>query len=796
MESSAHNNATVKYHLRNGTFKNSFTESIYNGSLQPFYSLTTMIIRNCEIRYLNSTAFQGLYRLNSLFLVNIGLIHYNADFLHNTPQLYWLRLERNNLKAISPRLFSGSKRLLFLQLRNNNLTNINLKEGDTNGDNMTDLALNSLVFESNPISFVHDYAFSGYGVYGILNLSNCSIETFAKRAFRGLRQLIGIDMSFNLIEYLPDNLFAPVNKTLQLLQATGNKLKHLDIQRHFGGLNELTHFHFNMNELRFINGSFSNYTKLIHVDLAGNCLTKIPPTTFNNVFSLRSLFLQNNSISDLSKTAFSGMRNLEYLNISRNRLDSIPSQPFGDLVSLTHLNLSMNMIKFIENGTFRSCSRLLSVDLSYNKILTLKQNALNGLSSILFLNLSFNNIISISPWIFGQCFGSLNHSTSCILPIEQLHLQNNYLSQFDINIQTPNLTTLNMGRNRITTIGHKMLSTSLSLKFLSLKNNNISVLSFTTGMPYLVTLDVSANQLTQLDQSILAEVKNLKYLYAENNNIKSVDTYDLRQMTSLVTLRLARNSLSCDCSVIDLQQWASAMSSRVEMDYITCLSEGSRKSLQSVSLSYCKNMTLYISVSLAAFLGLLCIGICIVFRFRYEIQVVMYCKWGIRLSNCWKTSDKENFEFDGFVSFVNENDDFVLNNLRPFLEDLHQYRLLIHYRDFHVGEDIATNILHSINKSARIIIVVSVEFLESKWGTFEFERAFYSIISKTTQRLIVIVMTDEVIRIRRDDIVRKILTTKTYVHRNDRLFWKKILFAMPDKNKNLRRSNSEQPLIT
>ena len=231
------------------------------------------------------------------------------------------------------------------------------------------------------------------------------------------------------------------------------------------------------------------------------------------------------------------------------------------------------------------------------------------------------------------------------------------------------------------------------------------------------------------------------------------------------------------------------------MDYTTCLSEGSRKSLESVSLSYCKNMTLYISVSLAAFLGFLCIGICIVFRFRYEIQVVMYCKWGIRLSNCWKKGDQENFEFDGFVSFVHENDDFVLNNLRPFLEDLHQYRLLIHYRDFHVGEDIATNILHSINKSARIIIVVSVEFLESKWGTFEFERAFYSIISKTTQRLIVIVMTDEVIRIRSDDIVRKILTTKTYVHRNDRLFWKKILFAMPDKNKNLRRSNSEQPLL-
>ena len=519
-----------------GIFENSFTESIYSGSLKPFYSLTTMTIRNCEIRYLNSTAFQGLYRLNSLFLVNIGLILFNADFLQNTPQLFWIRLERNNLKAISPRLFSGSKRLLFLQLRNNNLTNINLNEGDTNGDNMTYLALNSLVFESNPISFVPDYAFSGYGVYGILNLSNCSIETFAKRAFHGLRQLIGIDMSFNLIEYLPDNLFAPVNKTLQLIHATGNKLKHLDIQRHFWGLYELTHFHFNMNKLRFINGSFSNYTKLLHVDLANNCLTKIPPTRFNNVSSLQSLFLQNNSISDLSKTVFSGMKNLKYLNISRNRLASIPSLLFGDLLSLTHLNLSMNMIKFIESGTFRSCLSLLSVDLSYNKILTLKQNDFNGLSSILFLNLSFNNIISISPWIFGQCFGSLNRATNCILPIEQLHLQNNYLSQFDINIQNPNLTTLNLRRNRITTIGYNMLSTSLSLKFLSLKKNKISVLSFTTGMPYLVTLDVSANQLTELDQSILAEVKNLKYLYAENNNIKSVDTYKLRQMTSLVTL--------------------------------------------------------------------------------------------------------------------------------------------------------------------------------------------------------------------------------------------------------------------
>ena len=746
-----------------GGFSNAFTESINNGSLQSFYSLMSLYIRNCTIHQLNATAFKGLSRLNVLSLHRVGIRHFDPDFLHNIPQVYWIEVMFNDLKTIAPRMFSEIVGLRFLQLRNNNITSINSNEEKfIHVENRTNLALNSLVLESNPIESIPDFAFAGYGVYGILSLKNCSIKNVSKQAFEGLSQIIGIDLSFNLLKDLPDNVFAPINKTLQLIHVTRNNFTHLDLQPKFDGLRELTHFQFNINKLNVTDGSFSIFPKLQHVDLADNCLTKIPFGLFHNNTRLQSLFLQRNSISKIHEASFIGMKSMKYLNISNNRLTSLPSKLFIDLVNIINLNISMNHITTIDKEIFHSCSNLISVDLSYNSLQKLDHNTLNNLTSLEYLNLSFNNISYMSSQIFAKCCRHLKF--------------------------------LDLSGNQISTIGHQLLSSSL-LTFLSFRNNSISSLSFNIDMPYIEVFDVGRNHLSTLNKQILRKMKNVRYLYADDNDITSIDSDELKKLSKLEKLHLSQNSLPCDCSVFDFKQWTVSISSRVEMDMIKCMSDGSLKVLRNVSLSYCKNLTLYISVSMATLLALLCIGMGIVFRFRYEIQVVVYCRWGIRLNICQNTNEPEKFEFDGFVSFVHENDDFVLNHLRPFLEDLHQYRLLIHYRDFHVGEDIAANILHSINKSARIIIVLSEEFIGSRWGAFEFEQAFYSILKSKTQKLIVIVMDNKVLQTENDTIVHRITTTKTYVSRDDRLFWKKILFAMPDKEKIIETSSSETNLL-
>ena len=783
------NTLTLDVQCIYGGFEDSFQDSIQNGTLEYFYTLLNLSVRGCEIVGLQNDSMKGMNRLGVLSLYNNGLEFISEGFMINLPQLYWLRIQENRLKTISPYMFVGNTRLMFVQLRGNKISNILNWNSHRNEsfENFPKLFLNSLVLESNRIRYLQDYAFMGYGLYGILSLSNCRIEYVSRKAFHGVTDVIAIDLSKNFISDLPDNVFSSTSKSLQMIHFNDNRLRLLNLYR-FSALKEITHLRFNNNRLRYINGSFSQFPKLLELEMGSNFLMKISNMAFSNMTLVQKLILRNNKINIIEARALSMMTDLNDLDISYNYLQSISISDFAELRSLVYLNLRFNIIRNIEQGAFKSCHNLVHLDLSNNKIKILQDNVFVGTSALLFLKVSFNNLYYFSPKAFGEsnCYiTTCNFKGIDAIPISKLLLYGNILGSIELTVKTPNLTRLDLDKNKLTSIGNFLLS-STSLADLSLRDNNLASLDLKTAAVHkLEKLDIGGNNLTDLNSNLLSGLFNVQFLYADDNNINSVDTTYLRNMTSLSSFSLAKNNLHCECSLVAFQEWISTISQRIKVDHITCKTkDGTTHDVQDFSLAYCKNLVLYITISLAAFLGVLCISIIVAFRYRHEIQVLVYCKWGIRINLCCrKHKHDEIFSNDGFVSFVHENDDFVLKELRPYLEDHNEYRLLIHYRDFEVGGAICDNILDSINNSARIIIVLSKAFTQSKWGTFEFEQALHSIVKKKTQSIIVIVMDNDVLKNPGPNIVKTILTTKTYVRRDDKLFWKKLLFAMPDRRR-------------
>ena len=94
------------------------------------------------------------------------------------------------------------------------------------------------------------------------------------------------------------------------------------------------------------------------------------------------------------------------------------------------------------------------------------------------------------------------------------------------------------------------------------------------------------------------------------------------------------------------------------------------------------------------------------------------------------TADSPDFvsrerEYDSFVSYDSEgtDEDFVRDNLYPKLEleNNPPLKIFFHKRDFSAGTLIHANIANAINKSNSGIVILSQDFIDSRWCIEEFD---------------------------------------------------------------------------
>ena len=112
-------------------------------------------------------------------------------------------------------------------------------------------------------------------------------------------------------------------------------------------------------------------------------------------------------------------------------------------------------------------------------------------------------------------------------------------------------------------------------------------------------------------------------------------------------------------------------------------------------------------------------------------------------------------------------DNFVIDNLLLELEEIRDFKLCIHSRNFTPGRDIKDNIEESINNSNSAIIVMSQGFVDSIWCKEEFTHCYIENMMDSACNLFVIMMQPADTFVNLSNYMKTFFANKTYLQKDD-----------------------------
>lgn len=260
----------------------------------------------------------------------IDSIQLNLLSQYDSMEFLVLRNNRLTDSAIK-RAFEGIQRLKRLYVERNFLRSI-----------PTDLpaTLEELRLDRNQISAMSNAAFERCPSLQILSLSNNTLLTIPPGVLLPLGNLRTLTLSYNQLASVPLQL--PLS--LQELYLRGNRVQRLQGDM-FWGESELQILDLSLNRLAdkgLGKAALLNATRLESLNLEGNLLKHVPR---HLPHTIKTLNLEGNFISSITKDAFVSMPQLEHLGLARNKIAKVALGAFRVLPLLHQLDMSYNALQ-------------------------------------------------------------------------------------------------------------------------------------------------------------------------------------------------------------------------------------------------------------------------------------------------------------------------------------------------------------------------------------------------------------------------------------------------------------------
>ncbi|XP_055487963.1 toll-like receptor 3 [Leucoraja erinacea] len=685
-----------------------------------------------------------LPKLQSLLLSANKIVQLKPnDFaiLRNTT-LYQLDLSFNKLTQFEPKCFSsiGSLRIVVL---NNVALQPNITKQLCDALSGTDI---TTLFLRNTYLKLEANTFSGLAKtkLAFLDLSNNRLTRLPGKAFQWLPHLEYLNLEDNAIGHIANETFTGLDN-----------LKSLNLQKSLKAQGMSDKVHSSIEDY-----SFQGLKKLVSLNLEHNTIAGIKEHTFSGLTSLQYLSLYNCQVDfkTISNETLVSLAEspLVILNLTRTKISSLKAGAFSSFNKLKKLDLGLNSISQILTGEeFQGLSSIEEIYLSYNYKLTLTSSSFIHVPSIRALMLSKSRVATLS--LQPSPFRPLRNLTV-------LDLSNNNLANVDrdVFLGLVRLQVLKLQHNNLARLWKSSnpggpvlyLSGLADLRMLDMQSSGLDEVPPRAfqGLVKLETLDLSLNNINFLPDHVFDDIESLKSLHLRKNLVTSVSRDVFGQVfRNLTALYMGSNPFDCTCaSIAWFVTWVNSTNSSIpgmDTQYIcnTPLSYHN-SSVASFDTSPCKDAV--------PFKGAFIISSSVILVFLVSVLLLQFQGW--RLEFYWNVSVNQmfgfkeidrpdaHFAFDAYIVHAKRDVEWVNDYLMP-LETYEQFkfRFCLEERDSEAGVSELESIVANINRSRKIIFVMTGELLTDPWcRRFKVHHAMQQVIQQSRDAIVLIFLQD------------------------------------------------------
>uniref|UniRef100_A0A670JJL1 TIR domain-containing protein n=1 Tax=Podarcis muralis TaxID=64176 RepID=A0A670JJL1_PODMU len=525
---------------------------------------------------------------------------------------------------------------------------------------------------------------------------------------------------------------------LQLLDLSGNNL------------------YWNLCPLEYEKMNFNSRLRIL--DFSGNRFKSPQSTVFSCLPYLETLSLNDCGFENIPVSAFSRLGQLKVLNLRNNRLRNLANASFYKLSSLVSLDLCGNPITQFESDSFQGLTFLRELQIGFPyfqegeetlrfSAKNVESLALQNFSSIALYNPPQSDFASVQNMTLSGCFEFYNLSHNTFFP-NPLHLLFPVLEQLVYKYKLEaRYTEWNFNMSHLSKL---QLLEVHNLPEVPYGSSAPEMQSLFMDLPQVEALRMVNSNIRYISAKFFRRKCKLKQLVLEKEAFLELDSDIQDQILGQMPLRYLHFSsvtFRCDCSSAWLIDWAIRRKEIYVfgLEHADCLDvqrrekKGNYLSFIEQNCSQDVGFLLFVSTSSVLFL-LISLPI-LKATCGSELLFLIYIlrAWWHGLLNNRKG---QRFEYDAFVSYSSQDQEWVLQHLVPNLEQKGPpfLKLCLHNRDFVVGKAIVDNIMESLYSSYKTICVISHHALNSSWCSLEMTLATYRLVAEQEDTLILLFM--------------------------------------------------------
>lgn len=549
-----------------------------------------------------------------------------------------------------------------------------------------------------------------------LFLSHNELLDVSDNIFSGLHELTHLDMSYNLEpatynnDYsggltLPKTVFSILPK-LRFLDFSHSKLN----TQSTGAFSQLGS---SVQQLSIcytffptiLDRMFEN-TDLKVLDLSGNpsISLNLKEESFQGLKSLEILSFESSNVQNLDWIKC--LENIHILLLRKNNIGTVTNETFEFLKNLNILDLSSNRISSWTRRIFEENENLSILNLRDNNINMMTTEMLSDFMSLDFLAMGLNNFIcNCILREFFDMAASNNKNVNCTA----------YIPTFDEKIdfsirERRSIEDESIIEDKILKFG---ITEEVYMTFLSNFEKSFKNMVATKDKYHL-------NYKTYPRLNINLKIDNVVACTTSGVCKKNIESNETDEMSfSFQLIDFTENDYSCFNTSTNEQYFFHD----IEACDLERINWPNIQDLLTTTSSLGKILGIIFGVT---FLTLICY-----YKWWYIRYFFVLVKNATILSFLDKEKDlldrtdpaDEKYTYDVFVSYCEENRQWVLDELIPNIENQSEINICLHERDFEVGLSILENIISCMDRSKSLLLVVSEQFLLSHWCQFEMHLA-------------------------------------------------------------------------